>query len=180
MVGYIDTAGGSRDNVTVRKQIATYAGWSNISDNTALRGIYFDHTPYKNVDDAQEYLRNISATVRHADGFGDAPLLVHNPGRVPDADMVVYQPDITVIFEGTYADMPSREELSAQRERVQGKREKLAMLVNSVPGELGRVGVRKIVENVRRDVEWLYLTDLTEHVYEEYGSLLREWLDLIY
>jgi hypothetical protein len=36
--------------------------------------------------------------------------------------------------------------------------------------------LRKIVENVRRDVEWLYVTDLTDNVYEGFGSLLETWL----
>jgi hypothetical protein len=39
-----------------------------------------------------------------------------------------------------------------------GARQGYAMLIHSVPGAIKRT---KIVENTRRDVEWLYVTDLT-------------------
>jgi hypothetical protein len=61
---------------------------------------------------------------------------------------------------------------------VHGQRKNYAMLVNSVPGDLGRGGLRKIIEDVRREVEWLHFTDLTDNVYTAYGSSWEEWLDV--
>jgi hypothetical protein len=34
------------------------------------------------------------------------------------------------------------------------------------------------VERVRRDVEWLYVTDLTKDFYSDYGSNWEGWLDV--
>lgn len=179
-LGYIDTAGGSRENTTVRKEIATYAGWSNTSTEMALSGIYFDHTPYADENDAAAYLVNISATVRQSSGFGSNAMVVHNPGRLPAVRLMASKPDLTVIFEGTYDYMPRKTELSANPIGSPQKRENVGMLVHSVPKDLGKPGLRKMIDDVRKDVEWLYITDLSEKIYESYGTLLQTWLDVIW
>lgn len=179
-LGYIDTAGGNRGNATVRKEIETYAGWSNISTDMMLSGIYFDHTPYADENNAAAYLANISATVRYSDGFGKNAVVVHNPGRLPAVRLMASKPDLTVIFEGAYDYMPRKQELSTRPIGSVQKREDVAMLVHSVPQNLGKTGLRKIIDDVRKDVEWLYITDLTERFYEDYGTLLGTWLDVIW
>lgn len=181
-LGYIDTARGAVDNATVRKEIETYAGWSNVSSDLTLAGIFFDQTPYKmdNESVAYRYLTNISAIVRHSDGFGGNSLVVHNPGRVPDASLMGSMPNLTVIFEGEYVNMPRKENLNSKLDGLRQNRKDLAMLVHSVPRGLGNTGLRRIIDDVRRDVEWLCLTDLTEKVYEGYGTLLKQWLEVIW
>jgi hypothetical protein len=175
-LGYINTDGRKTDNATARTEIATYAGWSNVSQNLGLSGIYFDQTPYQDENDVRAYPRNISTTVRQSDGFGRMPLVVHNPGRVPDKEYITHEADITIVFEGAYAARSSRKELHSRLVPSRGTRGDYAMLVHSVPQSIGRISLRKIVENVRRDVEWLYVTDLTDNVYEGFGSLLETWL----
>jgi len=179
-LGYIDTAGGSRENTTVMKEIATYAGWSNVSAEMTLSGIYFDHTPYADESNAAAYLANVSATVRHSNGFGSNAIVVHNPGRLPAVRLMASKPDLIVIFEGAYDYMPRKKELSTRPIGSLQKREDVAMLVHSVPRELGKTGLRKMIDDVRKDVEWLYITDLTDKVYEGYGALLEAWLDVIW
>lgn len=181
-LGYVDTSGGKRDNATVRAEIATYAGWNNVSADFALHGIYFDHTPWKHDEkgEAKEYLRNISATVRHTDGWagpGEA-IVVHDPGRLPDVELMAYKPDITVIFNGTYDELPTREALDTALKGRKERRDDFAMLAHSVPSDLGRTGLRKIVESLRREVEWLCVTDLKDQVWNGYASFLEEFLDI--
>lgn len=179
-LGYISTERGNRDNVTIRYEIARYAGWSNVSAALALNGIFFDQTPFKDEDNARVYLKNISATVRHSEGFGEHPLVVHNPGRVPDEGLTAYKPDLTIVFEGMYVDMPKRKNLHNLLENSRSNRQDLGMMIHSVPIDISRGGLRRIMEDVRRDVEWLYVTDLTENVYTWYGSLMEEWLRLVW
>ncbi|KAH7398537.1 Spherulation-specific family 4-domain-containing protein [Pyrenochaeta sp. MPI-SDFR-AT-0127] len=179
-LGYISTEGGNRDNETVRYEIARYAGWSNVSDTLSLDGIYFDQTPFKDEENARVYLKNISATVRHSEGFRGAPMVVHNPGRVPDEGLMVYKPDLAIVFEGVYADMPRKENLHNMLEGSRSNRQDLGMLIHSVPSNISRGGLRKIIDDVRRDVEWLFVTDLTEDVYTWYGSIMEEWLNLVW
>ncbi|KAJ4986270.1 cell surface spherulin 4-like protein [Stagonosporopsis vannaccii] len=181
-LGYIRTDRGTRDNATIRAEIATYSGWSKFQD-LRLDGIFFDHTPYRDEGGAREYLRNISATVRHSEGFQESKLVVHNPGRVPDVGLVRYRTDMIVMFEGAFSDLPSREQLKnslAHLERHSLHRQHFGMLVHSTPSNAGNVRLRNVVDNVRRSVEWLYLTDLTEDVYGGYGLLLEKWLNLIW
>lgn len=181
-LGYIRTDRGKRDNATVRAEIATYSGWSKFQ-NLRLNGIFFDQTPYKDEGNVSEYLRNISATVRHSDGFLEPRLVVHNPGRVPDVGLVGYRTDMLVVFEGAYADLPGREQLKrsvAKLDQYSLHRQHFAMLVHSTPSGTGNVRLRKTVDNVRRSAEWLYITDATEDVYSGFGSILEQWLDLIW
>jgi hypothetical protein len=173
-LGYVDTALGG--NATVRQQIDMYASWANVS---ALHGVFVDHAPWENDEGGvtRTYLANVSAAVRAAQ-WADKGVVVWNSGHVLDKEVVGDQgPDVVVVYEGTYGDMPRREEIHAQ---LHGRRDGYAMLVHSAPGDLGRVGLRKIVERVRRDVEWLYVTDLEEGVYENYPSFWEEWLDVLW
>jgi hypothetical protein len=182
ILGYINTLGATLPNPTVRAQIATYALWSNVTHELALHGIFFDQTPWRDdgSGDAREYMRNVSDTAKRSAGWAGEHegVVVYNPGRVPEIDLMAYKPDVTVVFEGRYVDVPKREELAAKLQAAMGGRESYAMLINSVPKELGRGGLRKIVESVRREVEWLYVTDLTEDVYTGYGSVWEDWLDV--
>jgi hypothetical protein len=178
-LGFIPTDGGTRDNATVRAEIATYSGWSKFQD-LKLNGIYFDQTPYKDEGDARDYLKNISATVQNSEGFLEPRLVVHNPGRVPDFELVQYEADMIVVFEGAYSELPSREQLRDNVKRLGKRRQNLGMMVHSTPPGIGNVGLRKVVENMRRNVEWLYITDLTENVHGDYGTLWEQWLDLVW
>jgi hypothetical protein len=181
-LGYINTAQGTVDNATIRAQIAAYALWSNVTDELALHGVYFDQTPWK--DDgagaARAYMQIVSVAARRIAGWAGnrQGLVVYNPGRVPDVGMKAYAPDITVVFEGAYSDVPKKDELSARLAAVRSSRENCAMLIHSVPRDLGRGGLRRIVESVRKEVEWLYLTDLTVNVYTGYSSFWDDWLDV--
>jgi hypothetical protein len=180
-LGYIDTYGGLLPNETVRAQIATYAGWKGVSAGMALRGVFFDRTPTSSDADGlvKEYLRVVSDAVRQADGWSGAQgLVVHNPRGVPDREIRLHAPDVMVVFEGAYADMPGREALHKELEGTKGGRADWAMMVHSAPSDLGRAGLRKIVEGARRDVEWLYVTDLTTSMYSDYGADFEEWLDV--
>jgi hypothetical protein len=181
-LGYINTYNGALANATVRSQIATYALWSNVTEDLALHGVYFDRTPWRDEGDgvAKAYMQNVSAVARRIGGWAmdQQGMVVYNPGRVPDANMMAYAPDITVVFEGAYSDVPKKEEMSAQLAAVESGRDSCAMLIHSVPKDLGRGELRRIIENVRREVEWLYLTDLTENVYTDYASFWDDWLDV--
>lgn len=182
MLGYVRTDRGTRDNATVRAEIATYSGWSHFQD-LRLNGIFFDQTPYRDEGNASEYLRNISATVRHSKGFLEPKLVVHNPGCVPDVGLIRYRTDMVVIFEGAYSDLPGREQLSnsvRELEKHSLHRQNFGLMIHSTPSNTGDVRLRKIVDKVRRSVEWLYITDLTADVYSGYGSLWEQWLDLVW
>ncbi|PVH95704.1 glycoside hydrolase family 135 protein [Periconia macrospinosa] len=182
-IGYIDVDDGQRANANVLKEIETYAGWNN--SQIALSGIFFDHTPSLEWGDivngtAQEYLRNISATVKTLGGFDERRTVVFNPGKIPNANLSMSGvADITVVFEGAYNEMPAMEDVKGELSALQQTREGLAYWVHSVPGSAGRHGVRKVVDRTRRNFEWLFLSNRWgEDKYEGYGDGWEEFLDL--
>ncbi|KAL5117887.1 hypothetical protein ACEQ8H_004205 [Pleosporales sp. CAS-2024a] len=183
LLGYVNTLNGTMPNATVRTEIATYAAWSNVTKDLGLHGVYFDQTPA--VDDGsgatRSYLHNISATVRDTQGWahGRSGLVAHNARRVPAAELLHdSRPDIVVVFEGAYRDMPPQHALSAALASTHRGRQSFSMLVHSVPPDLGRGGLRRIIERVRRDVEWLYVTDVTDQMYTSYPTFWEQWLDV--
>ena len=177
-LGWVDTERGERDNATVRADIERYSNWSSV-DGLALHGIYLDHTPYKDEGNSSLYLKNVTAAIRDSQGFLGTNLVVHNPGQVPDKNMTEYRANITVVYDGEYEFRPTREQLKNSLEGM-GTRDEFAVLVDSTPQNLGRVDLRRLVENVKRDVEWLYVTDLIDGFYGGYGYLWEKFLDLVW
>ena len=162
----------------MRDEIATYAGWSK--SEIAIHGIYFDKTPAEDVGDARTYLKNISAAVRH-EGFLEPRLVVHNPGTVPNVNLTSYPADVTVVFEGEYKNMPKKEEMRAKLQALEHRREDYAYLVHSTPENISRGALRRIINGVRRDVEWLFVTDgAGDGKYDGYGSRWEEFLSLMW
>ena len=178
-IGYVDTDYASRDREAVLKDIAIYAGW-NKSD-IAISGIFFDRTPSEDVNDARAYLKNVSATVRHSEGFLNPAIVVHNSGKIPNENITGYHVDVTVVFDGEYDNLPSQKAFKAKLRGLKGRREDYAEVVHSVPRTISRGGVRGIINRARKNVGWLYVTDrLGDNRYEWYSDRWEEFLDLIW
>ncbi|KAF2645201.1 hypothetical protein P280DRAFT_360715, partial [Massarina eburnea CBS 473.64] len=171
-VGYIDTERGTRDSAAVRKEIETYAGWNQ--SKIAISGIFFNNTPYEEWEHgqrkrgahtmwsgtAESYLQNVTATVRQAQGLLEPKLVLHSPGRVPQVSLTSAHVDLTVVFEGTYTELPSKTSMREKLKALGGRREKYAYLVYDVPKEISRGGIRRIVDGMRRNAAWLFVTSL--------------------
>lgn len=176
-IGYVDTAYGYRANATVRKEIETYAAWNN--SGIAISGIFFDHTPVQEANNARAYLKNVSATVRHLQGFQEPAVVVHNPGQVPSDSMMDYHADITVIFDGEFTDIPNEDVLKVRLCKLSGGRQDYAEMIHSIPRTLSRGGMRKVINSARKNVGWLFITDrFSDDKYEWYGDRWEEFLDL--
>ncbi|KAF2866430.1 Spherulation-specific family 4-domain-containing protein [Massariosphaeria phaeospora] len=176
-IGYVNIEHAHRDNATVHREIATYAGWAT-ETGLALHGIFFDQTPSEDIGDAKQYLKSASATVCHSDGFLEPKLVVHNPGRVPNSSLESYHADVTVVFEGAFEDVPTRDKIRAQLNDRSGGRSDYAYLVHSMPQENGKIGLRRLINGVRRDIQWLYVTDRKENVYGDYSAHWEDFLSL--
>jgi hypothetical protein len=175
-IGYINTARGTRGNATVNQEIETYAARSE-HPGFGLDGIFFDQTPTEDSLQSRAYLRNISATVKHSIKFREPRLVVLNPGTVSDANLTNPYADITVVFEGAYMDMPTHDETKS---RLTRRRENIAYLINSVPDDFGKGRLRKVINEARKDVEWLFITSRSEDVYSDFSSIWDEFLDLLW
>jgi hypothetical protein len=178
-VGYIDTARRSRANTVVITEIETYAGWSQKSGLT-VDGIFFDQTPTRGSNDTEYYTRNISGTVKHSSGFLEPRLVIQNSGQVPDASLLNAYIDLTVVFEGAYENIPAREQMKASLGRLPGSRQDFGALVHSFPQKKGRVALRRLINGLKKDVQYIFLTDRSEGVYNAFGKIWDVVLNLLW
>ncbi|KAF1833012.1 hypothetical protein BDW02DRAFT_648735 [Decorospora gaudefroyi] len=128
-LAYVDTACETRD---VGHEIDVYAGLANISADMRVQGVLLGRTLYRGEERVGEYLRNVT----------DAGLMVKGTNGV-------------VLFQSAFADKPARQRLHDMLAPLGWRRDGFGMLVDSVPEDTKRMGLRTIVEGVRRDVGWL-------------------------
>jgi hypothetical protein len=178
-IGYVDTARGDRANTVLITEIETYAGWSQ-KGGLAIDGIFFDRTPTHASPEMAAYMKNISATVKHSDGFMGPRLVAQSPGRLPDTDLMNAYIDLTIVFEGGYRHVPSHEQLKADLASFPGVREDYGVLVHSFPKELGRVGLRRLINGLKKDVQYIFLTERSDEVYNAFGKIWDIVLNLLY
>jgi hypothetical protein len=176
-VGYVNTEHGFREKNTVNDEVATYAAWSDIHD-LAVHGIFFDQTPSNASLETHHYLRNISTTVKDAKGLLEPRMVLQNPGRTLSANLMMPEIDVTIIFEGRYDDLSKHEITQAQLPELLGPRDHYGYLLHSVPSDISKGRLRKIINNVRKSVQYLFVTDSTEKYHERLGSTWWEFLNL--
>lgn len=86
-VGYVSTDYTKRNLSLVLQDIGTYSAWSqNITaPGLGMNGIFLDETPSQYDEASAEYYETIESAVRSSDGLGINPLIIQNPGTLPDA-----------------------------------------------------------------------------------------------
>ncbi|KAJ9112226.1 hypothetical protein QFC22_006310 [Naganishia vaughanmartiniae] len=165
-VGYVSTNYCKRDVGDVVKDIRVYSGWSSMKGmkGVSVQGIFFDETPNHWSAEAAEYLDMITAEVKKDTGIKGDRMVIHNPGTTPDASIANQKPDITAVFEDAY----SRYRSQSKEDRISaGLYDRAASLfiVHSTP--LGEI--KRLVNELRSRVGYLFVTDLQERYYESFG-----------
>ena len=151
-----------------------------VNANAMINGIYLSHTPENTT-----YLEIITSAVRRETAFGAYPVVVHAPASPASASSLDYKtpafppnarPNITIVFDGVLGDLPSRPALHVLRSGMGVRREEVGVIVRGLKGDMGRVGLRRVVERVRRDVEWVWVGGGEEGD----NKVLGEWLDVLW
>ncbi|RAK95347.1 spherulation-specific family 4 protein [Aspergillus ibericus CBS 121593] len=164
-VGYVRTGYATRNITAVLDEVATYAGWSNESLTLAMDGIFFDEAPYDYSATKVEYMNTINAAVKNSSGLSGDRMVIHNPGTIPDTRYDSTTTDLTVVFESTYQDYFSvRHGLNA----LSADRTGYAYMLHAVPDNLSNSTLRKLVDQMSRKAEYLFLTTLSEDYYESF------------
>jgi hypothetical protein len=155
VLGYVDTAFGSRAPASVANDISVYAGWS--SAGLGLDGIFFD-----NQAAGQSYLStytSYASQVRANSGFTN-PIVGFAPGQVCHPSFVDVA-DFVVIFEQTSAIVP--DDLFGWYASFLGslttsQLTKLVFMLNSADA-----GTSLVVTNLQAALnpKYLYMTDNT-------------------
>jgi hypothetical protein len=99
--------------------------------------------------------------------------VIHNPGTIPDVRLANPGPDVTAVFEASYAEYRS----AANQERLAllmpYKPDQCAYFVHSVPLQ----ALKQLVVELRDRGQYLFVTNLREHYYVSFGSSWREFVE---
>jgi Spherulation-specific family 4 len=174
LVGYIDVNYGSQSVEDVQAQIDQYANLGNTASNLTLDGVYFDQTPSGGSDAESEYLTKITSYAKNSHNFGanfvsHPPLpiwfkVVHNPGTIPARSNLVGQ-DLTVVFQGSYANYTGDESLQSTLQALPGHdwqdagRGGYAYIFNGMPANFTASQIKAFIENVFTGAQYLLMTD---------------------
>jgi hypothetical protein len=186
-LGYVATTYCKRPISEVVSDIASYANW--VADPQLLglwvNGIFFDETPNVFSEAAQGYLETITSAVKAQSGIMGAKLVspaslystsvvariltvaqvVHNPGSAPDARLAQPGPDVTTVFEQSYANFRTAEH-QQWLSTSPYDRERSSYMVHSVPEE----DIETFVYELRGRAKHLFVTDLETDYYHSFGK----------
>ncbi|KFY27072.1 hypothetical protein V493_03707, partial [Pseudogymnoascus sp. VKM F-4281 (FW-2241)] len=188
-LGYVATGYAKRDLQAIKNDIHTYSYWSTNVDvqNLKVEGIFFDETPGEYDAASANLLHEIQSEARLAYGFGSRCMLINNPGIIPDARLL-HGPNITVVFEGTYATYQQHRvcsKLSKLKQKPERSgnsviRNHLACIMHSVPVEVAdnESAMQKVVRELQRLAGTVYVTDLHEDYYAGFGSGWMRFVDV--
>ncbi|KAF7949834.1 uncharacterized protein EAE97_003343 [Botrytis byssoidea] len=173
VVGYVSTAYATRQYPDILEDVKTYAAWRLEDDGLGVRGIFFDETPNQWSASNEAFLANINAAVKGSSGLGAEPLVIHNPGTVPDKKLRSGKclPDINVVFEATHQ---TYRENACEKALTDLKMDpgRLACLMHSVPESLMSThsDVASETQKLRSIVGTLYITSQATELYTGLGD----------
>lgn len=76
--------------------------------------------------------------------------------------------------------LPNHEVLKQQLSAMPGRRENYGVLIHSLPRETGRTGLRRLINELKKDVQHIFVTDRREEVYREFPKIWEDFLDLLW
>ncbi|RDL38735.1 uncharacterized protein BP5553_03075 [Venustampulla echinocandica] len=176
-VGYVSTNYSNRDISAVLQDIRTYAGWSggNVTiKSLGMRGIFFDETPADYTAASGRFYGTVAAMVRSQPGFGDDPLIIHNPGVIPDP-RYLSSCNQTVVFEGaydTYQKYKMQKNITtflSQNSKI-CTRDNLATIVHSMPSSVSAKGQMSLVKDLRGISRNVFVTGLSVDYYSSFWN----------
>ncbi|KAE9364773.1 hypothetical protein N431DRAFT_421961 [Stipitochalara longipes BDJ] len=182
-VGYVSTNWGKREISEVLKDISTYSGWERNSKVKGLRveGIFLDETPATFSLEGMKFLEKVKATMAFQPGLGADPLIIHNPGTIPDPRYLA-SANLTVVFEGSYSTYKSskmHKSISSFQRSSKSKREALACIVHSVssPTSGKRQTANDIIKELRGLAGSVFVTGLSVDYYAAFGERWQDFVD---
>ncbi|KAJ9092273.1 hypothetical protein QFC21_006915 [Naganishia friedmannii] len=155
--------------------------WANVqtvgmneTQGVYVQGIFFDETPNHWSAEAADYLDMITTEVRKDTGIKGKRLVMHNPGTVPDASLANQKPDITAVFEDNYSRYRSQSTQGVISAKSYDRAGSL-FIVHSTP-----IGdIKRLVNDLRPQAEYLFVTDLQERYYESFGPGWTTFIEAI-
>jgi hypothetical protein len=180
LVGYVSTNYTNRNLTLALDDIATYASWAENATYRGLdmQGIFLDETPTQYTDASAHFLEACALAVRsNSTGFGVDPLIIQNPGTIPDARFMD-SCNTTVAFEGTYSTYQIyglQKNISSFQKEHQVKRDRVAVILHDVP-DLSEGDQGKLVKSLRNLGGSIFITGLQSDYYSNWWSGWSAWV----
>ncbi|TVY15145.1 Spherulin-4 [Lachnellula arida] len=173
-VGYVSTSYTNRNISLALRDIETYSVWSDHSTIPGLgvQGIFLDETPSQYQPASTLFLDTLAESITSQTGFGTDPLIIHNPGTIPDS-RYMKSANLTVVFEGGYSAYEMHgfhKTMTAFQDSSNAGRDALACIVHSLPSTLDE---STLVKDLRSSCGSVFITGLSG---DYYASFWTGWL----
>ncbi|KAL2074258.1 hypothetical protein VTL71DRAFT_8036 [Oculimacula yallundae] len=171
-VGYVSTSWTNRNISLALADIQTYSKWASDSTvpNLGMKGIFLDETPTTWTAEAQEYLENVASAIRSDSGLSNDPLIIQNPGTIPDQRFMP-SCNLSVVFEGsydTYQIYGFHKTIASFQKSSNSDRAKMAAVVHNYPASLSNKKENSLVKDLRKVAGSVFLTGLTADYYSSF------------
>ncbi|KAL4759401.1 spherulation-specific family 4 protein [Aspergillus foveolatus] len=177
-IGYVRTNYAQRNVSEVLADISTYSGWPSQSADLAVTGIFFDESPHQYAAETVEYLERINAAVINASGIEGDKTIIHNPGTLPDSQLVLNTTSITVVFEQSYDHYKASQESRLSALADTADRDSWAYIFHSVP-QMSSSSMDSFVREISHQAAHLYATTRSTEYYEHFDTRLGEFCDAV-
>lgn len=87
--------------------------------------------------------------------------------------------DSTVVFEAAYSTFQERQGAKLFTDIANTNRSQLCAIMHSVPDEIEGKSLRKLVKDVRKVADEVYITHLSTDYYASFGDKWTEFVDLM-
>ncbi|KAL4736909.1 Spherulation-specific family 4-domain-containing protein [Aspergillus similis] len=177
-IGYVRTNYAQRNVSEVLTDVSTYSGWQSQSADLAMAGIFFDESPHQYAAETVEYLERINAAVINASGIEGKKTVIHNPGTIPDSQLILNTTSITVVFEQSYDHYKTSQESRLNALADSAGRDSWAYIFHSVP-QMSNTSMDSFVRGISRQAAYLFATTRATEYYERFDASLEEFCDAV-
>ncbi|TVY83392.1 Spherulin-4, partial [Lachnellula suecica] len=173
-VGYVSTNYTDRNISLALRDVETYSAWSENStiSGLAVHGIFLDETPSQYQLASARYLDTLASAINSDTGFGKNPLIIHNPGTIPDPRYLT-SANLTVVFEGTYSTYQIygfHKTMTKFQASSKAGLDALACILHSIPSTLSGQDESSLVKDLRSSVGSIFMTGLSVDYYASFWS----------
>lgn len=104
--------------------------------------------------------------------------IIHNPGTLPDSQLVLNTTSITVVFEQSYDHYKTSQESRLSAVADTTDRDSWAYIFHSVQ-QMGNSSMDSFVREISHQAAYLYATTRSTEYYEHFDTRLEEFCDAV-
>ncbi|KAF4628416.1 hypothetical protein G7Y89_g9730 [Cudoniella acicularis] len=176
-VGYVSTNYTNRNFSDALQDVMIYSLWSanTTVPGLGMNGIFLDETPNEYNAASALFLEKLAVAIRSQTGLGKDPLIIHNPGTLPDAQYILSPngPNVTIVFEGEYSTYQTtgiQNDISGFQSSSKCSRDALACILHSLPTSFSDSDVKSLVKDLRYVSGSIFVTGLSVDYYSSFWS----------